>query len=191
MKHIKLFENFEGDLNHYYYSITQKEFDSLLETPYLYCFTESDIKAINDFSKPGIDNYSIEEVNFSDGSLFSSKEEYDENSYFLIADEDGLDKELKYNRVNIHCSDGTIQTINPEDFYTKYKFPGVIQMKNFSLRIEVKYSGSIFVNKVKDEWFLVYQPILQRFGHERKKVDQTMYKCDQIDGLLKFIENSI
>lgn len=192
MKHIKIFENFEDDLNYYYYLIDQKEYDNFLVNPNLYCFTEIEMKAITDFLKPGIDSLT-HKVIFYNAEIFSSEEEYDQNAYFLLSDEDGLDKTINSNRVNIHCSDDSIKIINPEDFYTKYKSGGTV-MNNFSLKIitenkrarlyGMKKNNILFANKVRDEWFLVYS------SYDPSN-NQKMYKCDQMEGLLKYIENTI
>lgn len=166
MKYIKLFENYN-----YYFSINQNEFDNLLVSPDLYCFTKNDKETIIKHLKKY--QYSVE---WCDAEIFSNKEKYDQNAYFLISDKWDLDKSLHFNQVKIHKSNDKIQVINPEDFYTKYE-SGIVKIVDFSMKVRFSETvdNVLYINKVFDEWFLV--------------CDQyETYKCDQLDGLLKFIE---
>ena len=48
----------------------------------------------------------------------------------------------------------------------------------------MSYPKDIIINKVKDEWFLVAL-------HYKTMIKGHSYKCDQLDGLLHFLDEKI
>jgi hypothetical protein len=70
---------------------------------------------------------------------------------------------------------------------SKYEFDKKIVTGKHQLVIDWVNSDenfSIIVNKVKDEWFLAAH-------HNMRRIEGKSYKCDQLDGLLEFLEDKL
>ena len=60
------------------------------------------------------------------------------------------------------------------DFENKYNIPkGEIELS--------KNGYELIITKLKDEWFIVMD--------DRSNLDNLYFKCDQMDGLIKYLKN--
>ena len=171
MKHIKLFENH----NEYYSKISHKEYNDIIQSDEIFCFDKYDKKAIERFLNSLKDNYDKMwfRYKFLDAKLW-----YDyHHRLFYLTDDHDLDKSISSSIVTINKGDevkridGDLMEKDDDGFSTN------IIIEDFSLSIDYGDSYYIYVTKCRDEWFLLCDDNLEE-----------TYKCDQLSGLLKYLE---
>ncbi len=184
MRYLKLFE----EINTLIFYLTHQEYDELFMTPNFYCFSNKEILMLSEFLKKEIKEKSIK-FDFVDARINSSSS----NKFFLYDDMD-MGFAIRDDIAMVYKSDGSSEQIiavdsdnYPEDATTPPN--EIIILKNFTLLLTVngdnyskRHVGGthVYINKVKDEWFLVSQ---------QNYVTTIHYKCDQIDGLVAYLKN--
>ena len=145
----------------YFKQINSTEFDRYLRHNGLFCFTHNDKILISNF----LGNYNVV-VEYIPASIFSL-----EGTFWLYDDFD-LDKYLDDQEVIIHTTSGSkhYMDVSIDDTYT---------LNDYSIKIgkDSESTSQIFINKSYDDWFLITY--------------RGLYKCDQIDGLFKFLETKL
>jgi len=162
MFNIKLFEDFEW----WYYEISTEELLKYLQNPVIYNFTEKDIQAIHEFIGPNSNNPDMSAYGFNRAELSVS------DGKFILYD--GCDLVIEFSQSDIKIVENdtsyNFSVYNYENDESIRKIPHfTLEISNFTKKYE-----NIFINKSYDDWFIV----------EGTK----NYKCDRIDGLLKFLE---
>jgi hypothetical protein len=156
--------------NNYYYKVTQDEFDNTIQNPDIYFLSNSEILTLKNFV--GKDFM----VETEDASLITGGKEW------LISDNWGLDKWFESEEIRIHDGDSIkshkLSETSEDD---------VIVVKNFTMRIKPNNEKeTIDIMKCSDDWFLAC------VGMDDGSVvnwEEKMYKCDQLDGVIKFIKD--
>ncbi len=71
--------------------------------------------------------------------------------------------------------------LEPSNIEYQFDYPIISGSHHLMIKLD---NAFIYINKVKDEWFLVAYIYNDR-------IQSKSYKCDQLDGLLKFLEDEI
>lgn len=161
------------DIKPHYYKTSQDEFDKTIQNPDIYFFSNQEISALKNLigSKFTIKTEDASIITF--GSQFT-------DAIWFISDNWGLDKQIKSEEIRIHNDHNiekyTVSETSDDD---------TIIIKNFTIRLipNDKKKEPIDIMKCNDEWFLIC------VGIDNEDYAEKMYKCDQLEGVIKFIED--
>lgn len=172
----KVEESFK-EIDYPFRNISQDEFDRIITSPNIYSFSKSEIKEIRKFIKSLEYKNSALKFNLSTQEAQLFKIDSDFGSLFGMVDEWDLDKSIENDSISIH-TDNNIKKY----YYQDFSLEDLIKIKNFTIRITLDWNASrvikepLDIMKFEDEWFLACHGL-------------DMYKCDQIEGVKKLIEN--
>lgn len=148
----------------YYFKINQNEFDEILTNPNIHSLSTSDISILEKFAKDSGDLLKLGKAEVYAGN------ELNDPIWFML-DSWGLDKTIESEWIQVNGK--------------RYNFfkssDKSIIIENFTARLSYTHINfDIDIMKCQDEWFLACW--------EDERGDAVMYKCDQIDGVVKLLQ---
>jgi hypothetical protein len=164
----------------YYKEITREKYAEHLKSGNIFCcFTKNESKLIESVFD-GLGRIEFTKIN----ALLETS--YDS---FLISDKFNTKKgielnkliDIDYNEVIIHHSDGSIKKYQSSSGKDDVLLD---ELEDFCIMIEStgmwdKISKKTYINKIKDEWYLI----------EHGGLGKKFYLCDQIDSVIKFLKD--
>lgn len=164
---MKYLDSIFEDINSFFV-INREEYNRYIESPIIYNFFESEMKQISNFLDKKKANYKWTSCTLHYNYIGSSADKG-----IFLNDKDGL--YLKYN------DDITLHIDGKTTIIKNHPFIQTIKIENFSLVIDLlePFSQNFYINKSYDEWFLI----------EDLSELSRIIKCDQMHGLLEFLEN--
>lgn len=153
----------ESNQSEYYKKLSQNEFDDILTNPVIQSLSSSDIDRLEKFAK---ENNS--RLDLRNASVYI----YQPHEGWFIYDGWGLDK---------YISDSHIKVDGKDHYSGDYSLEDGIIVEDFTAIIKCDFIDyDINIIKCDDDWFLV---CWESNGND------LMYKCDQIDGVIKFLKD--
>ena len=159
----------ESTQDEFYQKLTQSEFDELLANPNINSLSKSDISILLRFADENDSRLAL-----NDATIYI----YEIRNGWFISDCWGLDKYIDSDHIKI----------NGKDHYSqRYTLDDELTVENFTARLysdesrEYNMDHFIDIMKCEDEWFLI--------SWEDYRGNNIMYKCDQIEGVIKFLEH--
>src|SRR5574343_633248 len=160
----------ESIQDEFYQKLTQSEFDELLTNPNINSLSKSDISILLRFADENDSRLAL-----NDATIYI----YEIRNGWFISDCWGLDKYIDSDHIKI----------NGKDHYSqRYTLDDELTVENFTARLysdesrEYNMDHFIDIMKCEDEWFLVS-------WDDYRGNNTTMYKCDQIEGVIKFLKD--